>query len=52
MISLQKYTSLTAPLTTSLGAALIGLAVFSTAGNTAHAAYPEKPVPLCSRWAV
>ncbi len=46
MISLPKCTSLTSPLTTSLGAALIGLALFSPAGNMAHAAYPDKPVRI------
>jgi tripartite-type tricarboxylate transporter receptor subunit TctC len=42
MISLQKLTSLTS----TLGAALIGLALLSTAGHMAHAAYPDKPVRI------
>ncbi len=42
MISLQKLTSLTS----TLGATLIGLALLSTAGHMAHAAYPDKPVRI------
>ena len=46
MISLQKCTSLTAAVTVTLGATVMGLALLSPAGNTAHAAYPDKPVRL------
>lgn len=46
MISLPKFTSLTSMLTTSLGAALTGLALIAPAGHMAHAAYPDKPVRI------
>ena len=46
MISLPKFTSLTSTLTTSVGAALTGLALIAPAGHMAHAAYPDKPVRI------
>ncbi len=46
MISLPQRTSLTSTLTTTVGATLMGLAMLASSGNTAHAAYPDKPVRI------
>ena len=46
MISLPKCTSLTSAVTTTMGMALMGLALLAPAGNTALAAYPDKPVRI------
>ncbi len=46
MISLPKCTSLTSAVTTTMGMALMGVALLFPAGNMAHAAYPDKPVRI------